>query len=130
MPRFMVSSARVLLYVLSALTMHSALAKDSDALSGPALYIETFNLRYDNPADGANAWPKRQTIVKQHIQQTHPDVIGMQEVLVHQLNWLQENLPAYTAIGVGRDRRRGASQCASGPVPECLHGFRLAKSGS
>ena len=103
MPRFMVSSARVLFYVLSALTMHSALAKDSDALSGPALHIETFNLRYDNPADGANAWPKRQNIVKQHILETHPDVIGMQEVLVHQLNWLQESLPAYTAIGVGRD---------------------------
>jgi endonuclease/exonuclease/phosphatase family metal-dependent hydrolase len=65
--------------------------------------VESFNLRYDNPDDGINAWPSRQQIVLKHFLQTQPDVVGMQEVLAHQLDWLDENLPDYRFIGVGRD---------------------------
>ena len=64
---------------------------------------ESFNLRYDTPNDGINAWPKRQHMVLTHLQTLLPDVVGMQEVLAHQLEWLDHNLPDYAYIGVGRD---------------------------
>lgn len=67
------------------------------------LKVESFNLRFDNPNDGINAWPHRQQWVLKHLQQNQFDVVGMQEVLAHQLDWLVENLPDYVAIGVGRD---------------------------
>ncbi|WP_340678396.1 endonuclease/exonuclease/phosphatase family protein [Paraglaciecola sp.] len=67
------------------------------------LKVESFNLRLDTPHDGINAWPHRQQLVLTHLQQTQPDVVGMQEVLVHQLDWLAEHLPDYAFIGVGRD---------------------------
>ena len=67
------------------------------------LKVESFNIRLDTPHDGINAWPYRQQLVLNHLQQTQSDVIGMQEVLVHQLDWLAEHMPDYAYIGVGRD---------------------------
>ncbi|WP_416307442.1 endonuclease/exonuclease/phosphatase family protein [Neptunicella sp. SCSIO 80796] len=72
--------------------------------------IESFNLRYDNPGDGVNAWPKRQQTVLAHLQQTQPDVVGMQEVLAHQLDWLDNHLADYAFIGVGRDDGKRAGE--------------------
>lgn len=94
--------------ILSGHTAHS-LAVSGDSVkkappdSATILKVESFNLRYDNPQDGVNAWPQRQQTVLKHIQQTQPDVVGMQEVLAHQLDWLDENLSDYRFIGVGRD---------------------------
>lgn len=67
------------------------------------LVVESFNIRYDNPADAPNAWPDRQQLVYAHLNTLQPDVLGLQEVLQHQLNWLSEQLPDYDYIGVGRD---------------------------
>lgn len=74
------------------------------------LKVESFNLRLDTPHDGINAWPHRQQLVLNHLQQTQPDVVGMQEVLAHQLDWLDENLPNYAFIGVGRDDGKRAGE--------------------
>lgn len=67
------------------------------------LKIESFNLRYDNPDDGINAWPKRREMVITHIQSVKPDILALQEVLAHQLDWLSAQLTDYRCVGVGRD---------------------------
>lgn len=67
------------------------------------LKVESFNLRYDNPNDGINAWPQRQQRVLAHLLKEQADVVGMQEVLAHQLDWLDHHLPDYAFVGVGRD---------------------------
>ncbi|MDN4503578.1 hypothetical protein QX776_14285 [Alteromonadaceae bacterium BrNp21-10] len=54
--------------------------------------VESFNLRLDTVNDGINAWPNRQQLALQHLQQSQPDVVGMQGVLQHQLTWLDEQL--------------------------------------
>tara|TARA_R110002167_G_scaffold335644_1_gene543000 strand:- start:7967 stop:8848 length:882 start_codon:yes stop_codon:yes gene_type:complete len=74
------------------------------------LKVESFNLRLDTPNDGINAWPKRQQLVLNHLQLTLPDIVGMQEVLAHQLHWLDEKLPNYAVIGVGRDDGKNAGE--------------------
>lgn len=63
----------------------------------------TFNIRYDNPNDGENQWSNRREALVDLLNHYHPDVIGIQEGLVHQLEYLQENLKGYKMIGVGRE---------------------------
>lgn len=64
--------------------------------------VMSFNVRYDNPADGANAWPHRKDWVAEIIKE-QADVVGMQEVRKNQLEDLKERLPEYEFYGVGRD---------------------------
>ncbi|MFC2160585.1 endonuclease/exonuclease/phosphatase family protein [Acidobacteriota bacterium] len=63
----------------------------------------SFNIRYDNPGDGLNVWENRKDIAAQTILFHDVDICGMQEVLDHQLQDLDERLPEYDWIGVGRD---------------------------
>lgn len=65
--------------------------------------VMTYNIRLDTPQDSINQWPKRTHKVYALIKKYDPDLIGLQEVLHHQLTDLLQNLPAYTYIGVGRD---------------------------
>ena len=67
------------------------------------LTVMTWNIRYHNRGDGANAWPRRANWVAQIIRREQPDVLGLQEVLLGQLNDLRESLPDYNYYGVGRD---------------------------
>ena len=73
------------------------------AQNSPRINVMTFNIRYDNPDDGAQNWHKRKENVVRMINFYDLDIIGMQEVLVSQLNYLKENLPQYIAVGVGRE---------------------------
>lgn len=63
----------------------------------------TWNIRYDNPNDGVNAWPNRIQEVAGVIRKYNPDIIGVQEALHHQLQDLLNVLPEYSYVGSGRD---------------------------
>ena len=63
----------------------------------------SYNIRYDNPGDGVNAWPNRIEKVTALIRKHNPDLIGVQEALHHQLQDLVRLLPDYSYVGVGRD---------------------------
>jgi endonuclease/exonuclease/phosphatase family metal-dependent hydrolase len=73
------------------------------AQNSPRINVMTFNIRYDNPDDGEQNWHKRKENVVRMINFYDLDIIGMQEVLVSQLNYLKNNLPQYNTIGVGRE---------------------------
>ena len=76
----------------------------------------TYNIRYDTPQDSVNQWPKRAHKVYALIKKYDPDLIGLQEVLHHQLMDLVQNLPAYTYIGVGRDDGKTKRRIFSHPL--------------
>jgi endonuclease/exonuclease/phosphatase family metal-dependent hydrolase len=63
----------------------------------------TYNLRFDNPGDGPNAWPNRKEKVYDIIQKSSPHVLGVQEALYHQLEDIKTNLSQFDYVGVGRD---------------------------
>jgi endonuclease/exonuclease/phosphatase family metal-dependent hydrolase len=63
----------------------------------------TYNIRLDTEADGPNAWPYRREAVSALTRFYDPDIVGMQEVRVHQLRQLQEDLGDYVFLGVSRD---------------------------
>jgi len=74
------------------------------------LRIMTFNIRYDNPEDGADAWQYRKDYVVSMIRFHRADVVGLQEALKHQVDYLSENLPEYNWFGVGRDDGKTAGE--------------------
>lgn len=71
--------------------------------------VMSFNIRYDNPGDGTNAWPLRRDAVAELIKTERPDIAGLQEALLSQIDDLQTRLPSYDWHGVGRDdgKQRG-----------------------
>jgi len=87
------------------LSLCTGLCLDSQSVS-----FLTYNIRYDNPADGEDAWPKRREFLARQLRFHAPDVFGIQEGLKHQVDYLQEQLPVYTYVGVGRDDGREAGE--------------------
>ena len=72
-------------------------------LQGQTLKIMSYNLRYDNPNDGVNTWNQRKESVVELIKYYQPEILGIQEGLHHQVQYLVKNLSNYVYIGVGRD---------------------------
>lgn len=65
--------------------------------------IMSFNLRYDESADGDNQWNNRKEACVAMLKELKPTIIGIQEGLHNQVRYLDENLPNYAYVGVGRD---------------------------
>lgn len=63
----------------------------------------SYNIRLDAASDGENRWDLRKNRVVGLMQYYEPDFIGAQEVLHHQLTYLDSSLVNYSYIGVGRD---------------------------
>jgi endonuclease/exonuclease/phosphatase family metal-dependent hydrolase len=79
-------------------------AEGAEAGRSPAtLRAMTFNLRYDNPGDGENAWPARKLKAASMFRFHSADVVGVQEALVGQMADLRSALPEYRDFGFGRD---------------------------
>jgi endonuclease/exonuclease/phosphatase family metal-dependent hydrolase len=70
----------------------------------------SFNLRYDNPNDSANAWPNRKDWVASLIRFHDADVVGVQEALAHMLTDLDARLPGFARVGVGRTDGRAKGE--------------------
>jgi len=68
-----------------------------------AIDVITFNIRFDNPRDSANAWPHRASMVADFVNDQIPDLLGMQEVLWHQYQYLDSALIGYGSVAAGRD---------------------------
>lgn len=71
-------------------------------VSGQRISVMTYNIRYDNPEDSANSWSNRKALLSSQINFYHPDIVGVQEALDHQLSFLDSILNDYSYIGVGR----------------------------
>jgi endonuclease/exonuclease/phosphatase family metal-dependent hydrolase len=81
--------------------------RDEHAAETPSvLNALTFNIRYDNPADGSNAWPNRKALVAKTILFHEIGIAGLQEALKGQVADLESLLPEYARFGVGRDDGR------------------------
>ena len=64
--------------------------------------VMSFNIRYDEPRDGVNAWTNRKQKVADVIRFHKADLIGVQEALLTQLRDLESMLPDIAWCGVGR----------------------------
>jgi endonuclease/exonuclease/phosphatase family metal-dependent hydrolase len=66
------------------------------------LKIISLNTRYDNPEDSLYAWPNRIPVILNFFKSENPDLIGLQEVLIHQYEFLDSVMAEYGSVGVGR----------------------------
>jgi endonuclease/exonuclease/phosphatase family metal-dependent hydrolase len=82
-----------------------------DAADIPALRVMSFNIRYGTADDGPNAWTHRKDLVVQTIRSFNPDLLGTQETLPFQAQFITAELPEYSTIGWTRDENRNGEQC-------------------
>ena len=65
--------------------------------------VMSYNIRYGTANDGENHWDKRREFLLATIKAFAPDLLGTQETLGFQRDYLAEQLKAYDVLGVGRD---------------------------
>lgn len=65
--------------------------------------VMSFNIRYGAADDGDNSWEHRREFLVETIRSFDPDLLGTQETLAFQRDYLAEQLDGYTAFGAGRD---------------------------
>ena len=92
------------------------------------LNVMTFNIRLDVPSDSLNSWQYRKENAAEMVRMNDVDILGMQEVLLNQMNDLKERLPQYTAIGVGRED--GADKGEFSPIFYKKDRFSAIESGT
>lgn len=82
----------------------------SNLIMAQNLRIITYNIRYNNAADGVNAWPNRSSQVGALLDFYEPDIFGLQEALIGQIEDVQSRLPHMKWVGIGRDDGRNAGE--------------------
>jgi endonuclease/exonuclease/phosphatase family metal-dependent hydrolase len=90
--------------------------------------VMTLNIRLDTPVDSLNAWPNRAPIVAGFINDQMPDLLGMQEVLWHQYQYLDSALIGYGSVAAGRDDGKHEGEAC--PVFYRLGRFMPVASGT
>ena len=79
------------------------------------LDVMTFNIRTSNIDDGDDSWPYRKELLAETIRQFAPQVLGMQEAISEQIEYLTSVLPEYRWLGI--DRRLNGGQGLSEHTP-------------
>ena len=65
--------------------------------------IISYNIRYDNNWDVENSWKIRRKKISQILIQYYPSIVGIQEGLLNQVQYIDSSLINYDYVGVGRD---------------------------
>lgn len=94
--------------VLTLLCIQVAVAQSRS--NSASVRVMSFNIRYDEPRDGVNAWSNRKTKVADVIRFHKADLIGVQEALLSQLRDLETLLKDFSWAGVGRTDGKEAGE--------------------
>lgn len=92
------------------------------------LKVITFNIRYDNPSDGINAWPARKDMVVEFLLREEAGLIGLQEALWHQYSFIDSTLEGWGSVAAGRDDGLKAGEMA--PIFYRMDLFDIVESGT
>ncbi|MDY3558292.1 endonuclease/exonuclease/phosphatase family protein [Gemmata sp. JC673] len=65
--------------------------------------VMSFNIRYGTAKDGENHWDKRKEFLADTVKAFGPDLLGTQETLIFQRDFLSQKLTGYEGLGVGRE---------------------------
>ena len=77
----------------------------------PELKVMSFNIRFGSARDGDNHWNKRKELVAKTIESYNPDLLGLQETLPFQAEFLKQQLEGYKYVGWSRDKDPNGEQC-------------------
>ncbi len=120
--RFIGNSRAVAIASFTLLFMSSS----APMVANEPMRIMTYNIRYANSGDGDDIWANRAETVSKTIQQA--DIIGLQEVVLKQLQDLQKNAPGYTWFGVGREDGKEKGEFC--PIAFDTDRFKMMRRGT
>ena len=93
---------------VAARLAHAAALQGTARLEQPLpLSVMTFNIRTSGSDDGDNGWPRRRALVAETIARLAPDLVGLQEALDEQVEYLADALPGYRWLGADRGLNGG-----------------------
>lgn len=92
-----------LTYLVGLLCGLCVIAAAQTGKGAPDVRVMSYNIRYGTANDGENHWDKRKEFLIATIKAFNPDLLGTQETLGFQRDYLAANLPGYDVLGVGRD---------------------------
>ena len=75
--------------------------------------VMSFNIRYGTAKDAENRWELRREFLVETVRHFGPDLLGTQETLAFQRDFLVEQLDGYAAFGAGRDDGREKGEMAA-----------------
>ena len=97
---------RSIILLLAAVMAFTGLTAVSCSSGSPKdIKVMTFNIRLSprEDFDGDNCWNNRREAVIRMLEESKPDLFGIQEGYITQVNYMEENLPEYGRYGVCRD---------------------------
>ena len=112
--RFAVHVLTVFVLSASPMTLFAQQAESDD--TSFELDVMTFNIRTSDGQDGDNIWPMRKELVVDTIRAFEPDVLGLQEALTVQIDFLQSEMPEYRWLGVDRGLNGGVGLSEATPI--------------
>jgi len=105
------SSPRLPLLLVAVMSV-PVLAADPPPSPAP-VRVMSFNIRYGTAKDGANHWDKRKAFVAETVAAFDPDLLGTQETLAAQRDFLAEKLKGYEVFAAGRDDGKDNGEMAA-----------------
>jgi endonuclease/exonuclease/phosphatase family metal-dependent hydrolase len=96
-----------ILFLLTLLLFSSGLKAQQTAYG--SLNVMSYNIRFNNPGDSINAWSNRKEWVKALVKFYDTDILGIQEGLSDQVDYLQ-TATGFAVEGVGRDDGKKAGE--------------------
>ena len=67
------------------------------------LQVMSYNIKYATEEDGENSWSQRKNRLIALLKKYEPDVFGVQEAKLEQLQYINQELDHYAYVGAGRD---------------------------
>lgn len=75
--------------------------------------VMSYNIRYGTAPDGENHWDRRKAALVEAIRAFAPDLLGTQEALAFQRDYIAGQLSDYDSLGAGRDDGGDAGEMAA-----------------
>jgi len=94
--------ARTVSALLAVAVLSTAPAATAAAGDPATVRVMSYNIRFDGPSDNP-LWSERREPMADQIAFLDPDLLGLQEALPHQVDYLAGQLPGYDHYGLGRD---------------------------
>lgn len=126
--RFLFASIYGCIAILVSFCIQACLnAQENSKDDNADIQVMSFNIRYGTARDGLNHWDKRKELVALTIKSCDPDLIGLQETLPFQAEYLKKQLPGHEYYGWSRDEDNDrGEQCG---IMVRSDRFTVAKSG-
>lgn len=77
------------------------------------IHVMSFNIRYGTANDGINRWDLRKEFLAETIRNFDPDLLGTQETLASQRDFIAETFPNFGVVAAGRDDGKEAGEMAA-----------------